>query len=237
MIIGLIPMAAKPYHAGHDGLVRIAAGECDVVKVYVSTTDRARPGEFFILGSDMIKIWTKYLEPSLPENVEVEYVNVPVTAVYSELEKAEAEQSLDTFVIYSDVEDITKYKDEALMNSAPEIYEDGRLERRGVERSSTVDVSGTAMRQFLSDGDMENFVSFLPPAVMHQGQKIFDILYTTGTTTARPEKKKSPAKANSKVPAPKAPRVNKAPVNKLKTKKIKKENILREYIEACVRGF
>lgn len=227
MIIGLVPMAAKPYHAGHDGLVRIAANECDVVKVYVSTTDRVRPGEFFILGSDMIKIWTEYLEPSLPENVEVKYVNVPVTAVYSELEKAESEQSLDTFVIYSDVEDITKYKDESLMKSAPEIYEDGRLERRGVERSSTVDVSGTAMRQFLADGDMENFVAFLPPAVMPYGEEIFDILYKTGTTATRPQKKTSTSK--NKPPVPKAPKVTKKPT------KIK-ENLLREFIEACVRG-
>lgn len=221
-------MAAKPYHAGHDGLVRLAAGECDVVKVYVSTADRVRPGEFFILGSDMVKIWSKYLEPSMPDNVEVEYVQVPVSAVYKELEVAEAGQSGDTFVIFSDVEDILKYTDSNLQESAPEIYEDGRVERRGVERSSTVNVSGTAMRNFLADGDVENFVKFLPPAVISHGEKIFDILYKTGTTTAPPAKKKSPPKA--KTPAPTAS------TKKPATKKIK-ENLLREFIEACVRGF
>ena len=105
MRIGLVPMAAKPYHAGHDGLVRLAANECDAVKVFVSTSDRKRPGEIPIYGEDMHSVWTKFIEPSLPGNVEVYYVTVPVTAVYKELEKAEADESLDTFVIYSDSED------------------------------------------------------------------------------------------------------------------------------------
>ena len=41
-------MAAKPYHAGHDGLVRIAASENDEVLLFVSTSDRTRKGEMCI---------------------------------------------------------------------------------------------------------------------------------------------------------------------------------------------
>jgi len=176
MKIALIPMAAKPYHAGHDGLVRLAANECDVVKVFVSTGDRKRPGEIPILGKDMLKIWTTYLEPSLPNNVEVQYVSVPVSAIYKELEEAEANGSLDTFIIYSDVEDILKYKDSSLQKSAREIYNDNRIERRGVERSETVDISGTEMRQLLQTGNIKKFVSLLPTAVRQHGRQIYDIL-------------------------------------------------------------
>ena len=61
MRIGLIAMSAKPFHAGHDGLVRMAAGECDAVHLYVSLSDRKRPGEIPILGSDMQIIWTRYI--------------------------------------------------------------------------------------------------------------------------------------------------------------------------------
>jgi len=172
-------MAAKPYHAGHDGLVRLAANECDVVKVFVSTADRKRPGEIPILGKDMLKIWTMYLEPSLPSNVEVEYVPVPVTAVYKELEKAEADKTLDTFVIYSDVEDISKYKDSSLQKSAKEIYNDNRIERRGIERSETVDISGTEMRNLLAAGDTKKFAEFLPPAIRQYSREIIDILRKT----------------------------------------------------------
>ena len=51
--IGLVPMSAKPYHTGHDGLVRIAASENDEVLLFVSISDRKRPGEMPLLGSDM----------------------------------------------------------------------------------------------------------------------------------------------------------------------------------------
>ena len=45
MKIGLVPMAAKPYHAGHHELVKMAALQNDKVFVYVSTSDRKRKGQ------------------------------------------------------------------------------------------------------------------------------------------------------------------------------------------------
>ena len=43
--IGLIAMSAKPYHAGHDGLVRWAANENDIVYLFVSLSDRNLPSK------------------------------------------------------------------------------------------------------------------------------------------------------------------------------------------------
>lgn len=176
MKIGLLGMSAKPYHAGHDGLVRIASDENDSVLLFVSTTDRARSGELRVSGDTMQTIWWDYIEPTLPQNVTPDYGGIPVTKVYAELETAEAEGSTDTYVIYSDEEDILKYTDEALNKSAPNLFANGQIERRGISRSETVQVSGTEMREFLEDNDVVGFIALLPPAIQKNGKEIFDML-------------------------------------------------------------
>lgn len=179
MKIGLVPMAAKPYHAGHHGLVTLASKENDKVLLFVSTSDRKRPGEAPILGKTMLQIWMEFIEPILPGNVEVQYVAVPVTGVYDALETAEQENSKDEFTIYSDSEDITRYKEQSLKKSAKEIYNDERIHLRGVERSSTVDVSGTDMRSLLASSnpkDKKKFISLLPKEVQVNGEIIYSML-------------------------------------------------------------
>ena len=176
MKIGLLPVSAKPYHAGHDGLVRIASNENDSVLLFVSTTDRARSGELRVSGDAMQMIWWDYIEPTLPQNVTPDYGGIPVAKVYAELETAEAEGSTDTYVIYSDEEDILKYTDEALNKSAPNLFAKGQIKRRGVSRTETVDVSGTEMRDLLDDSDLVGFVSLLPPNIKKHGKEIFDLL-------------------------------------------------------------
>jgi len=176
MKIGLLGMSAKPYHAGHDMLVRIAAEENDKVILFVSTTDRARSGELRVSGDTMQEIWWNYIEPTLPSNVIPDYGGIPVSKVYAELEKAEAAGSQDVFSIYSDDEDILKYTDESLKQSAPMLLAKGQIKLRGVSRSETVPVSGTEMREFLEDGDMVGFIALLPRAVQKHGREIFDML-------------------------------------------------------------
>ena len=174
--IGLLGMSAKPYHVGHDTLVRMAASENDLVLLFISTSDRARSGELRVSGDTMQTIWWDYIEPTLPQNVTPDYGGVPVAKVYAELEKAEAEGSTDTYVIYSDEEDILKYTDEALNKSAPNLFANGQIERRGISRSETVQVSGTEMREFLEDNDAVGFIALLPPAIQKNGKEIFDML-------------------------------------------------------------
>lgn len=174
--IGLVPMAAKPYHAGHDGLVQIAAAENDQVNLYVSTSDRSRTGELHVSGDTMQTIWWDYIEPTLPSNVIPDYGGIPVTKVYAELEKAEAEGSQDIYTIYSDEEDIQKYTDQNLEKSAPTLFAKGQIEKRGVSRSETVQVSGTEMREFIADEDMVGFIALLPPSIQKHGKEIFELL-------------------------------------------------------------
>lgn len=176
MKIGLLGMSGKPVHAGHWGLIQIAARENDEVHLFVSTSDRIRPGEMPIYGADMKRIWDEFLEPSLPSNVDVTYGGSPVGHLYQELERAEREGSADTFQIYSDKEDILKYTDASLGKVAPTLLDAGQIVRRGVDRNETVNVSGTKMRALLSAGDVEGFARFLPPAVQAHSGEIIDIL-------------------------------------------------------------
>ena len=180
MKIGLVPMAGKPVHAGHWGLIQIAANENDSVKVFASTGDRD-----FIRGVDMMQVWQDYLIPALPGNVEVVFVPVPVKSVYDELQAGESSRSKDTYVIYSDEEDILKYKDESLKKNAPNLRKKKQIELRGVSRTETVNVSGTKMREYLAAGDFKAFAKFLPAAVRQHAKEIVNIL------TSKPANKKN----------------------------------------------
>jgi hypothetical protein len=196
MKIGLVPMAAKPYHAGHDMLVRIAAKENDQVKLYVSTADR-REDDIGISGDTMLYIWLTYIQDTLPSNVTPDYDRTsPVAKVYNELERAESEASTDVYTIYSDDEDIIRnYNEKSLIESAPNLLKNGQIIPRGISRQETIDISGTQMRDFLEDAAEEDenefddeddveeendnkelFISFLPKSIQKHGNEIFDIL-------------------------------------------------------------
>jgi len=174
--IGLVPMSAKPYHWGHDELVRLASKENDIVFLFISTTSRERPGEMVISGEAMQTIWWDYIEPTLPDDVIIDYGGIPVSKVYEALEKAETDNSPNIYSIYSDDEDILKYTDENLTNSAPTLFANNQIVRRGVKRTETIDISGTEMREYIEDGDVESFTSLLPPAIQKHGKEIFDLL-------------------------------------------------------------
>lgn len=185
MKIGLIPMAAKPYHAGHDSLIRLACRECEMVQVFVSLSNRERPGELPIYGKDMEVIWKKYIEKSLPGNCMPPIYTMnssPIGDMMKFLERVEKEGSEDTFVIYSDLEDIKKYTDKMLMPYMPTLLAAGQVQRRGVDRNETVNVSGTKMRQFISTGDVVEFSKFLPPALQSHAQEIYTMLAPKSVT-------------------------------------------------------
>jgi len=176
--IGLIAMSAKPYHGGHDGLIRLASEECDAVHLYVSIADRARSGEVPILGKDMATLWNDIIEPSMPTNVVVTYGGSPVGNVWKQLGKANETGSQDEFYVYGDPTDLAQnFTKELLTKYSGNLFAVGRIKLRAVERSSTVDVSGTQMRQYLEKGDKAAFVKNLPTTL--DVDKVWDILHAT----------------------------------------------------------
>ena len=189
MKIGLVPMAAKPYHSGHDGLIRIAAKENDEVTVFVSDSNRDT-----VSGAGMAQVWKELIEPVLPSNVKVVYGGgTPVAHVFKTIGDADQAGSKDTFSVYSDAEDIKKYG--TMPKYAPNLIANGQVNMRGVDRGDVADVSGTQMRVWLGNGDRENFSRFVPKAI--NADRYWDILQSTKVTEPEPKK---PAKKAKKEP-------------------------------------
>lgn len=190
-------MAAKPYHSGHDGLVRIAAKENDQVMLFVSTGNRDT-----ISGEGMLTAWKELIEPKLPGNVTVTYGGSPVGHVFKVVGDANQEGSTDTFTIYSDPVDLeTNFK--TLPKYADKLLANGQVKMRPVERTSTVDISGTQMRQWFEQGDQEQFLKHVPRGV--NGVRYWNILNATklakpepkGTKKAKPKVEKKPVQGET----------------------------------------
>ena len=179
--IALIPIAGKPLHIGHWKLIERAANENDNVVVYTSSSDRAKKGEFPIYGDDFIKIWSDILIPALPKNVKVKFVDSPVRAVIHEIGWFEQRLTQDAANIpvinlYSDKEDVeTNFKNEDLQKF-PALMQAGKIKKVGVERTSTVNISGTKMREFLQNNDKASFIKHLPPVGNKEKEEIWNTL-------------------------------------------------------------
>lgn len=195
--IGLIAGSYKPFHAGHDAIIRMAARECDEVHLYVSVSDRIKKGEAGVLGADMAKLWQQTIEKSLPANVKVTYGGSPIGNVWKELGAANENKSQDDYVLYSDPTDMAQnFKPELLEKYCGDLYARGGVRIRPVDRSSTVEVSGTRMREFLAKGDKENFIKFLPKGI--DSELVWNTLWKSANSL--PEK---PAVGTKKAPTAK----------------------------------
>lgn len=192
--IGLIPIAGKPLHIGHWKLIEKAASENDNVVVYTSLTDRIKKGEFPIHGEDFIIIWSDIFIPALPRNVKVKLVDSPVRSVMHELGWFEQSLTQDAaevpnIKLYSDKSDVeVNFKDEDL-KKYPELLKLGKIEKVGVERTSTVNISGTKMREFLMNDDKDSFMRYLPPVSNSQKEEIWNMLISRKPIQEDPYKK------------------------------------------------
>ena len=156
--IGVIPMAAKPFHMGHDSLLRRAVSDKnEFVIVLVS-----KGGRESIKTEDMIPLWRDYFIPGIQQEygdeVIVKFVDSPARDAMF-LCKDMIENGQATVRYYGDEVDA-----QARVNDILEKYPNlkGRLLPVGVPRSETEDVSGTAMRDYLERKDEKSFTQNLP---------------------------------------------------------------------------
>ena len=166
----------------------------------------AVPGETPVFGRDMEYIWEELLIPNLelPSNVMLRTPRdgapkSPIKGVFDVLDAVhEAKVSGSTSVkiphtnvsvdpeevvltIYSDSVDIEQnYPDDYMSKKYPESY--GTMIRKyGVPRTSTVQISGTKMREMICRGDREGFIPMLPPLPKHIAEEVFNTLSTSAT--------------------------------------------------------
>ena len=85
-----------------------------------------------------------------------------------------------TINIYSDSQDIkTNYSDALMTKQYGELWnnESGpSIKGVGVPRTATVEISGTKMRKYLCDGDLDSFSALLPPLPDNVRREIAQIL-------------------------------------------------------------
>jgi hypothetical protein len=169
-VVSIFPMAAKPTHAGHwdmiEGIAKIVPTNPvtgkrakHIVKVVVSESERARPGEVQISPKQSLIYWNQYLKPYLPENVEIVSAK-GVSASIGYIVGASRENPMIFGIwIWSGDKDAGRF-------SAFEDVEGVRQPRQAeAERAlgrKTTQVSGTLMRKWLGEGNREEFMARLP---------------------------------------------------------------------------
>jgi len=171
--LGVVPMAGKPVHDGHWKLIELASKENQRVIVYVSDKGRIKKGEYSITGEQMIEVWNDVLSKYLPSNASIKFVDSPVANVRYLLSDLNTDpEDAPVTKIYSDVEDIQNYDVDALKSKYPELYTAGKIQLRGVERTSTTNISGTKMREFLQNNDKQSFFNYLPQSLSASDKQI-----------------------------------------------------------------
>lgn len=178
--IGLIAGAMKPVTHGHTDLIMRASHECDDVEVFISTKDRTDDElGITITGAMMDEAWENVLSSIIPENVSIEFVKIPVRSLFETMQAAEALASGDTYVIYSDPDDLeSRYNDRALTKYMPNMFANNQILKVPVDRSGDNDVSASLVRRAIFEGDIEAFKDSMPRELEDQQKMILWQIYT-----------------------------------------------------------
>lgn len=108
-IIGIVPMAAKPLHAGHWNIIKAASEECDIVYLLVSGKSRTSD-DITITGEQMGEIWMKILKGYLPNNVKLSFTASPLAATSGLISTFVNEKNI-IFYVYAGEPDATRGDD------------------------------------------------------------------------------------------------------------------------------
>jgi len=174
--IGLVPMSAKPFHAGHLCLIEKASKDNDFVKVFASLTDRVKPKQYPVYGTQMQKIWEEHLMKLMPSNVDVDLLEEsvqPVKLVYETLGNADEANSQHTYQVYSDAVDTpVNYPEHYRQKYFPTIYNNDQVRFPAIENPEHFtrgcgmpDISATKVRKALQDKNFQEFAEYMPPGM------------------------------------------------------------------------
>ena len=177
MIIGLVPGAMKPYHAGHHFLTMAALAECDSVIILTTTKDRGP-----ISGMVMLQIWETYIIPNLPAGITVQFTNSPVGEVYDILDRENENPTKHEYRLYGGTEDLARFPADYVGRQYPNVaarftnvaQSDSASFLRGVGDSPMV--KGAWIRKALELGDVTKFTSMMPKFLQPHAEDIFNML-------------------------------------------------------------
>jgi len=175
MIIGIVPGAMKPYHAGHHYLVEQAMRECDEVIIVTSKVDRN-----IISGQKMANAWQWVIIPLLPEKVTVKFAASPVGFVYDEMSARNEAGTGEEIRIYGGAAEIARFPESRISEKYPNITPINVAERnaagylRGVGKSPMA--KGEWVRDAIINNDMEKFRGYLPKFLKPYASEYLDII-------------------------------------------------------------
>jgi hypothetical protein len=156
--IAVIPMAAKPFHSGHDSLLKAAEADGnESIIVLVSTGGREE-----INVGDMVPLWRDYYMPGIRETygskVIVKFCSSPMINA-SEITRNFVKRTGGIVSLYGDPAD-AEDRVAKIVGKNPELK--NNIVAKGIGRNDTGGISGTAMRGFITSGDKKSFISNLP---------------------------------------------------------------------------
>lgn len=161
--VAIIPMAAKPFHRGHDSLIRQAVDDGnDAVIVFLSMAGREG-----ISSQEMIPLWRKVYLPGINRiygnKVSIMFSDSPMTDAMKFARNFAREARKDVAIYGGIGEDGTneaQSRVDLVLSKNPELAD--KITAAGVDRSLAGGASGTAMRGFISSGDRKSFIDNLP---------------------------------------------------------------------------
>ena len=173
-IIGLIPGAMKPFHAGHNHLVQTAISECDTVYLFTSIKDRG-----VISGANMMRAWNELIQPLLPGLEPVKFVRSPVGSVFEYLYDEGTPKN--EYRIYGGTDEIDRFKTDAMLRRYPgltivnvaEIYPNKFKRDSGATK---VPAKGSWVRNSIKAGNFDKFKTFLPNFLQEHALEYWNIL-------------------------------------------------------------
>lgn len=162
--IAVIPMAAKPFHRGHQALLDAAEADGnELILVYVSTSGRDE-----IDSSDMVPLWKNYYLPAIQSTygnkVAIRFTKglSPMFELRSSISNMIRQSDETTVTLYGDPDDAQERVDNIINNEKNTIDLRGRVFAGAVPRELSGGISGTKMREFLASGDRLQFIQNLP---------------------------------------------------------------------------
>ena len=162
--IAVIPMAAKPFHSGHEALLDAAVADGnELVIVYLSTSGRDE-----ISSSEMVSIWRDNYLPKIQERygdrVLIRFMvgSSPMYELRMSVTNMVRQSPMTKVRLYGDPHDAFMRVDDIISNEKNSIPLGGRVEVRSVDRAATQGVSGTEMRSYLARGRKREFIMRLP---------------------------------------------------------------------------
>lgn len=162
--IAVIPMAAKPFHRGHQALLDAAEADGnELILVYVSTGGRDE-----ISSSDMVPLWKNYYLPAIQETygdkVAIRFTKgiSPMYELRSAISNLVRQSEETVVTLYGDPEDAARRVDDIINNEKNVVDLTRKVVAGSVPRESSGGISGTKMREFLSTGQREQFMKNLP---------------------------------------------------------------------------